>query len=90
MNNFENRDRGGIAPDLWDKYHHRNTSRWQRFLEGFEAFNQRVENFFMWYWHYAFVGIAVMFFLYTCAYISYQPDGWYHVGRSLGETFLGW
>ncbi|MFN3188107.1 MAG: hypothetical protein ACK42D_00980 [Candidatus Paceibacteria bacterium] len=83
-------DNRQISPALWGEYNHRTTSRWQRFREGFEVFDQKVENFFMWYWpHLIFVsGVCAM--LWVAVFITRQPNGWYHVGRSIGETFLGW
>lgn len=87
MNDFENR---GIAPDLWEKYHRRHTSRSQRFREGFETFKERVENFFRWYWEYAFLMAGIGAMLWLGMKITLHPNGWYLVARSLGETFLGW
>ncbi|MBP9717231.1 MAG: hypothetical protein KBD44_00775 [Candidatus Pacebacteria bacterium] len=88
MNEFENRRE--VSPTLWAEYNRRTTSRWQRFCEGFVTFDQKVEDFCRWYWPHMIFAAGIGAMLWLGVKITLQPNGWYHVGRSLRESILGW
>jgi len=79
-----------FSAGLWADYNRRTTTRWQRFKEWFEDFDHRLENFCAWYWPYFFLAAGALSVAWLAVFISLQPNGWYHVGYSLTETFLGW